>query len=124
LSKILLVTPHQSHFSGILATIEASGAQVIWAASGAEALEQVRLQSVDLVLADEALGDMTGLALVEKIVAINALINCALVSSLSEKAYHDASEGLGILMRMPPSSQKEDGERLMAHFNQILGFTK
>lgn len=124
MSKILLVTPHQSHFSGILATIEASGAQVIWAASGAEALEQVRLQSVDLVLADEALGDMTGLALVEKIVAINALINCALVSSLSEKAYHDASEGLGILMRMPPSSQKEDGERLMAHFNQILGFTK
>ena len=91
--KILLVTPEQSNLSGIVPAIEASGAEVSWAVSGDEALATVCKETVDLVLADEELGDMTGLAFVEKIVSVNAMINCALVSSLSDKAYHDASEG-------------------------------
>ena len=75
---------------------------------------------VDLVVADETLDDMTGEALARKLVAANPLINCALVSALAPKAFHEATEGLGILMQLPPAPQQSDGEELMARLNQIL----
>jgi hypothetical protein len=70
---------------------------------------------------DESLGDMTGLELVHRLVAVNPVINCALVSPLAEAAYHEASEGLGILMRLPLQPGVSDGQRLMTHLNQIVG---
>jgi CheY-like chemotaxis protein len=99
------------------------GATIDWAASGRSALDAIANRAVDLLLVDEDLGDMTGLALVEKVVTVNAMINCALVSSLPEKTFHEASEGLGIVMRLPPSPPAADGTRLMAQLNRILGFT-
>jgi two-component SAPR family response regulator len=86
-------------------------------------LERIGKTAVDLVVADETLGDMTGLDLIKRLVAINPLINCAAVSSLSKEAYHEASEGLGILMQLPPKPAGADGQRLMAHLNQILGLS-
>ena len=123
MSRLLLVTPQRSHFEGIVTIFESMGAAIDWAASGRAALDAVAQRPVDLLLVDEDLGDMTGLALVEKIVTVNPMINCALVSALPEKAFHEASEGLGILMRLPPSPQPADATRLMNHLNRILGFT-
>ena len=105
------------------AGIEKQGGTIHWAASGDQALKTIGEQTVDLVVTDESLGDMTGLEFVKRLVAINPMINCAAVSSLSKEAYHEASEGLGILMQLPPKSGQADGERLMAHLNQILGLT-
>jgi CheY-like chemotaxis protein len=123
LTQLLLVTPDKANFSALSAEIEKQGASVIWAASGSQALEMLAEATVDLVLTDEALGDMSGLEFVGRLVAINPMINCAAVSSLSPKAYHEASEGLGILMQLPPDPGPADGQRLMAHLNQILGLT-
>ena len=66
---------------------------------------------------------MPGLQFVEQLVALNPMINCALVSSLSKEDYHEASEGLGILMALPPESTADDGARLMSHLNQIMGLS-
>lgn len=101
--------------------IERLGGIVGWAGSGRELLETIAVAPVDLVLLDEDLGDMTGLELVKRLVAANPLINCALVSSLSAESYHAVSEGLGLLMQLPPKPGIADGERLMAHLNRIVG---
>ena len=123
MSRLLLITPHRSNFEEIVTVFENRGAAIIWAASGQEALDVIAECAVDLLLADEDLSDMTGLSLVEQVVTVNPMINCALVSSLPEKAFHEASEGLGILMRLPPAPQTEDGTRLMRHLNRVLGLT-
>lgn len=123
MSRVLLVTPQRSNFKDIVTAFENMAAAVDWAASGRAALDAIAKRAVDLLLVDEDLGDMTGLALVEKIVTVNPMINCALVSALPEKAFHEASEGLGIVMRLPPSPQSADATRLMTHLNRILGFT-
>jgi CheY-like chemotaxis protein len=123
LTRLLLVTPDQANFSELSAEIEKQGASVSRAASGRQALEMLTETAFDLVLTDEALGDMPGLEFISRQVAVNPMTNCAAVSSLSPKAYHEASEGLGILMQLPPKPGAADGQRLMAHLNQILGLT-
>ncbi|BBO67641.1 hypothetical protein DSCA_15710 [Desulfosarcina alkanivorans] len=123
MTQLLLVTPDKANFSELSAEIEKQGASVIWAASGRQALDMLAETTVDLVLTDETLGDMSGLEFVSRQVAVNPMTNCAAVSSLSAKAYHEASEGLGILMQLPPGPGADDGQRLMTHLNQILGLT-
>ena len=123
MTQLLLVTPDKANFSELSAEIEKQGTSVSWAASGRRALEMLADTTVDLVLTDESLGDMSGLEFVAQLVAINPMTNCAAVSSLSPKAYHEASEGLGILMQLPPEPGAADGQRLMDHLNQILGLT-
>lgn len=122
-SKLLLVTQKQSTFAGMLPVIEKMGGSIDWAASGQQSLQIIDQQAFDAIIVDEKIEDMTGLALIEKIVAINPMVNSALVSSLGKEDYHEASEGLGILMQLPTKPEKSDGERLMSHLSQILGFT-
>ncbi|BBO80695.1 hypothetical protein DSCO28_12610 [Desulfosarcina ovata subsp. sediminis] len=121
--NVLLVTPNRQNFAELSSAIEKQNGSVIWAQTGDNALEMLKEKSADLVVADENLGDMTGLEFAERLVALNPMINCALVSSLSKEDYHEASEGLGVLMQLPPQPRQVDATRLMTHLNQILGFT-
>ncbi len=123
MTQILLITPNKANFSELSAEIEKQGAAVSWATSGSQGLETLGKTAVDLVLTDEALGDMSGLEFAKRLVAVSPMTNCAAVSALAPKAYHEASEGLGILMQLPPGPGRADGQRLMAHLNQILGLT-
>lgn len=120
---VLLVTPARDHFTELSAVIEKQASAINWEAAGDKALETLRAEAVDLVVVDEVLPDMTGLEFAERLVALNPMINCALVSALPPADYHDASEGLGILMQLPPQPRQTDAEHLMTHLSQVLGFT-
>lgn len=119
----LLVTPDRTTLAELSLAIEARGGFISWAASGRQALANLSQTTVDLVVADETLGDMTGLEFIRRVIAVNPMINCAVVSSLSPAAYHEASEGLGILMPLPPNPGEAEGQRLMANLKQVLKIT-
>ena len=53
------------------------------------------------------LQDCTGLQFVKDLVAANPFVNCALASSLSHDAFHEATEGYGVFMQLqvPPTAQ-------------------
>ncbi len=76
-----------------------------------------------LVVTDEQLSDMTGLAFVEKIVSTNPMINCAAVSRLPADAFHEASEGLGILMQLPPDPGSIHAKELLERLENILNLS-
>ena len=67
------------------------------------------------------LPDTEPLSLVQKLLTVNALVNTAVVSPLSDEEFHEASEGLGILGRLPeepgigeasrPAAEAEAGPR-------------
>jgi DNA-binding NtrC family response regulator len=124
LTRLLFVTPDRSSFADLTTAIKKQGGIISWAATGRQAREAIRKTPVDLVLTDERLDDMSGLELIKQLVADDPMINCAAISSLSKEAYHEASEGLGILMQLPSSPKGADGERLMGHLNHILSLTK
>lgn len=123
MAHLLMATTDERRFAGLAAGIAPLGETIDWVASGREVLETVAGTPVDLVVADEDLGDMKGLDLIRRLVAVNPLINCALVSSLTENAYHEASEGLGILMQLPPEPQEADADQLMNRLNRVLDLT-
>lgn len=123
MTRLLLATTDRSNFADIAAEIENQGGSISWAVSGRQVLDATTKTAVDLVLTDETLADMTGLELIEQVVAVNPMINSAVVSSQPEDVYHEASEGLGILMQLSPKPDRADGKRLMAQLNHILGLT-
>lgn len=123
MTQVLLVTTDRNNFSDLAQGLDLPNGAIQWASSGDQALDIIKNQAMDLVVADEQLGDMTGLAFVEKLVKVNAMINCAAVSSLSKSDYHEASEGLGILMQLPTHPSQSDGKALIDYLKKVLGFT-
>lgn len=91
--------------------------------SGIKALDIIRSENLNLVIADEQLTDTTGVEFIENLVTVNPIINCALVSSLSAKEFHQETEGLGILTQLPVQFGKKEMEDLITVLDKILDQT-
>ncbi len=90
-----------------------------WVDSPEKLFSLISEKKIDLLITDEKACGMTGIQLIEKIVMKNPMINCAAISSLSHKDFHEKSEGLGILMQLPAKPLKKDGEKLLEHLLKI-----
>ena len=91
--------------------------------SGADALLAVRTASPDLVVIDLDLPDFKALDLVSQLLMVNAMVNTAVLSPLSEAEFHEASEGLGILGRLPVKPGRGDAVDLLERLRRVLGQT-
>ena len=92
--------------------------------AGSKAFDVISEVVFDLVVIDENLGDMTALDFTAKLISINPMINCALVSSLSPRDFHEASEGLGVLAHLPPRPDEKDGKNLLARLKAVKNAQK
>jgi DNA-binding NarL/FixJ family response regulator len=89
--------------------------------SGAEALAAARPAAPHLVIIDADLPDTPPLDLVRQLLMVNALVNTAVVSPLSDEEFHEASEGLGILGRLPHDPSVSDAGELVRKLRTVLG---
>ncbi len=87
--------------------------------TGSQALELLSSQAFELVVTAERLKDISGLALIKKIVTTNPMINCAAESGLGHDDFHEASEGLGILMQLPLRPKTEHATALLKQVQDI-----
>jgi PleD family two-component response regulator len=118
--KVLLVSPDKNAFSAFSSALaDHSDVELLWASSGKGALDIASGATIDLVVTGEELRDMTGLELAGKLLSISFMINCAAVSDLSPEAFHEASEGLGVLAQLPLKPGKEHAEELVQRLKQI-----
>ena len=90
-------------------------------ASGTAALDAVRLAAPDLVIIDADLPDYRPFPLIQKLLLVNAMVNTAVVSPLSDGEFHEAGEGLGILGRLPLAPGSREAADLLHKLRQILG---
>lgn len=123
MSLVLLASNKQESFSELAEFLENNNIQIIRVESGEKAISMIKDQAFDLVITDEELSDMKGLEFARNLVLTNPMINCAAISSLSSEDFHEASEGLGILMQLPPNPDKKHAEALLKHLNSILNMT-
>jgi two-component SAPR family response regulator len=122
--KILLVTSERESFSEFASTLgKNEDVELSWAANGQEALEEIPDNPVDLVVVNENIGDMTGIEFMKKLLMINPMINCSAVSTLSPEEFHEASEGLGVLMQLPVSPGKFEAENLLKRLKNLKDLT-
>ncbi|MBW1728394.1 MAG: response regulator [Deltaproteobacteria bacterium] len=122
--RLLLVTPYRkSLFELASAMDEYDGVELTWTESGQKALAKLSETSVDLVITDKELGDMTGIELAEKLVRVNPMINCAVLNSLPSDEFHEASEGLGVFAQLPLRPSRDDAENLLKRLKNLKDLT-
>jgi len=120
--KVILTTRSHTNLAGLASVFEVNkDVHVFWAASGSQTLDRASETHVDLVVTDENLGDMTGLELVERLLKLNPMINCALVSPLSSRDFHNTTEGLGLMAQLSPRPKEEAGEELLNKLKKLKG---
>jgi DNA-binding response OmpR family regulator len=118
--RILIVTTDRDSLSPFAASLEESHeVRVAWAATGEEAIADVRKNAPLGVIIDENLLDMPGLDLVRRILPINALIHPVVISDLPPDAFHEASEGLGILAQLAPKPSPSDARTVLARLRKM-----
>ncbi len=126
--SVLLASSYTNALSDLAsALIKHDHVDISRAESGKEALDMVSGKNYDLVVADEKISDMTGLEFVKRLVTVNPMVNSAVVGRLSEEEFHEAGEGLGLLMQLPPLPGEMEAENLMRCLKKISdldGFVK
>ena len=80
-------------------------------------------QEIHLIIAAEELEDCSGADCIRKVAMQFPLVHTALCSPLDDKAFHEATEGLGVLLQLPPRPGRADAERIlerMAHIASLM----
>ena len=122
--RLLLVTPYKKSLFELASVMEKNDdVELTWTESGKKALDMLSETSVDLVVTDEDLGDMTGLEFANKLLRVNPMINCAVLSPLPSDEFHEASEGLGVFAQLPLRPVQEDAEKLLKHLKNLKDLT-
>lgn len=111
--RILLVSDTPDAFQELAAALqEEERTDLLWAHDGQTALERLAGAQPDLVVVDETVSGTGGLEWIRHIMSVNAFVQTAVVSALPSDAFHEASEGLGILMQLPPAPDRDQARRL------------
>lgn len=113
MAHILIASARPDALAGFIAALAEAGSRVDIAPSAKAAQEAVGHEPPTLCLVDGDLPDMKALGLVSRLIEINACVTSAVVSSLSDEAFHEAGEGLGILMRLPPHPGPAEAQTLL-----------
>jgi len=119
MTQILLVSPEKNRLNDLESSFSEYKITVQWTNTAEKALLLLAGQKFDLVITHEQLPDMTGRKLVENIIAFNAMLNCVVLSALSKEEFHEAYEGLGVLMQFPLTPGKDEVIKLQDHLDRI-----
>jgi DNA-binding response OmpR family regulator len=118
--QILMVTEAMDHFKDAVAPARAEGrCGVRWAGGFQAALDALGQRRPDLVGIDAEVGGRQGLALCRELMQTDAFVNLALVSDLDDDAFHEASEGLGLVGRLPRHPTPADVDGLLKRLAAI-----
>lgn len=121
--KIMLIANDYSAFDSMAKRLEQEdGVRLAFASSGAVALELMRekgKKAVDLVILGGHLSDMPGIRFVRQLVRINPLVYTAVIGSLPDKDFHEATEGLGVLLQLPRDPKEQHAETLLVSLRKI-----
>jgi DNA-binding response OmpR family regulator len=118
--KILLVFGNKEEFSDFAQElVKQKDVVILWADSGQKALDIISDSAVDLVVSDENLVDMTGLQFALRLLSINPMVNCSVVSSLDAEQFHEASEGLGLMSQLRPRPDAEQAIELFIRLREL-----
>jgi len=118
--KILLAWPKEEKLDEFRQGLNKANVEIISLPTGKEALEFAKNNSdTALAIVAENLSDMSGLEFAQKLMAINAMIGCAVSSNLPPDDFHEKSEGLGIVMQLPLQPDAKSAEDLHTHLAKI-----
>jgi DNA-binding response OmpR family regulator len=112
--RLLMATENRAFFEPILENlVENERIQVDWTPDAAATLARVKTARPDLLIVDARIEGRDGFDLCRKVLQMDAFMNMAAVSDLDDDEFHEASEGLGLVGRLPSRPAVADLERLL-----------
>jgi DNA-binding NtrC family response regulator len=72
-----------------------------------------------LVIVDDQVQGLAGLDIVRHLINVNAFIQTAVLSELGQQEFHERSEGLGILSKLPLIPKEEEARKLIRLLRQV-----
>ena len=117
--KLLLVTSRPEAWNECLPVLTNAGT-LQKAASLEDAKNAVSSAPPALVILDLGLEDKALRQAVIDIMMIDASVHTAVVSDMEPEAFHEATEGLGILMPLPSSPTAADAQRLLTVLGGVM----
>lgn len=120
MSNILLVGKEFASLADLAAELtKKKGFNVVHVGSGKEALNLVQENKIDVVVAADLLSDGFALPFVKELMTKHPHINCAMVSSLPPKEFHEVTEGLGLFMQLPINPGAEEANKMIQFLDSI-----
>jgi len=121
--KIILLAPSLDPMSDFVTGLaNQPDVRVTMVSTPEEMLRLVREESPNLVVLDENIEERNGLDLVIRILSINAMVNTAMITSMSPEAWHEKSEGLGMLEPVPDPPSAADARNLLRTLEKLGNF--
>lgn len=117
--QIVLLTRRESDFLPLSKQLEASSACHVDWSSELEGIDLAMGKAPDLLVIDAHIGERSALDIAREVISVNAMVNMAVVSDLSEEDFHEASEGLGIMARISDPPNADDASRLLDLLRQM-----
>ena len=111
--ELLLVTPRPEVWNECPPVFQRGGNTLQQAASLEDAAPIIRHTPPVLAILDLELEGKALRQAVIDIMMINASVHTAVVSDMDPDEFHEATEGLGILMPLPTFPKADDAERLL-----------
>ena len=117
---ILIVTDRKALLEGVFTPLEDQRRCTIqWCDSPQAAAGAVGRRRPDLAVIDRQVSGQDGLALCRDLLRFDAFVNLAQVSDLDDESFHEFSEGLGLVGRLPETPAPADVNRLLEQLAQI-----
>lgn len=97
------------------------GCDVEWADTAQDVLDRAKTTPWQLVVVDAMTPGMGYKTFTMNLLRVNAMLNTVVVTDMSEEAFHEDSEGLGVLCTVPANPRREHGVKAMDRLCQLLG---
>lgn len=124
--KLMLISQDAAFFSDLKAALEDEKSLLVTATESTEQILSAAANGeVDAVIVDDVLRGASGLDFIKELVRRNPFVNCALVSSLHPREFHEITEGLGVFLQLPgrpgPREAGDISAQICGHLGKIYG---
>lgn len=97
------------------------GQDVEWTENSADVLTQAATAPWRLVVVDAMRPGLSYKSFLMDLLGKNAMLNTVVITDMDDEAFHEDSEGLGVLCATPAAPGREHGVLAMDKLRRILG---
>lgn len=97
------------------------GGDVEWSTDSDNILSRAKTPPWQLVVVDAMMPGMKYKTFLMDLLRVNAMLNTVVITDMDEEAFHEDSEGLGVLCTVPENPGRENGIKAMDRLRLLLG---
>ncbi|PKN42731.1 MAG: hypothetical protein CVU60_05080 [Deltaproteobacteria bacterium HGW-Deltaproteobacteria-18] len=116
--KVVILTGRRESLEDF---VRGLGVDIDWAEEATDVLNRAGAGNWGGVVVDAMTPGMDYKAFLMDLLRVNAMLNTVVITDMGEDAFHEDSEGLGVLCAVPAMPTSEHGEQVVTRLRRISG---